>query len=92
MCRKYIFITVMISTEIKWAVYQHGGVSTSIYANVSTSNLSKSSYYNKKKNAYCYKGTEKPNHDVVIIGWDDQYSASNFTGKVPGNGSVYLSK
>lgn len=73
--------------EIKWAVYQHGGVSTSIYANVSTSNLSKSSYYNKKKNAYCYKGTEKPNHDVVIIGWDDQYSASNFTGKVPGNGA-----
>lgn len=73
--------------EIKWAVYQHGGVSTSIYAKVSTSNLSKSSYYNKKKNAYCYKGTEKPNHDVVIIGWDDQYSASNFTGKVPGNGA-----
>lgn len=73
--------------EIKWAVYQHGGVSTSIYAKVSTSNLSKSSYYNKKKNAYCYKGTEKPNHDVVIIGWDDQYSASNFTGKVPGDGA-----
>ena len=35
--------------EIKWAVYQHGGVSTSIYAKVSTSNLSKSSYYNKEK-------------------------------------------
>lgn len=73
--------------DIKWAVYQHGGVSTSIYASLSTTNLSKSSYYNRKKNAYCYTGAEKPNHDVVIIGWDDHYSASNFPGKVAGDGA-----
>lgn len=72
---------------IKWAVYQNGGVSTSIYANISTSNLSKSSYYNRKKNAYCYRGQEKPNHDVVIIGWNDYYSKDNFVGDVPGDGA-----
>lgn len=73
--------------EIKWAVYQTGSVSTSIYANVSASNLSKSSYYNKKKNAYCYTGDKKPNHDVVIIGWDDDYSAKNFLEEVSGDGA-----
>ncbi|MDD6195075.1 MAG: lectin like domain-containing protein [Lachnospiraceae bacterium] len=73
--------------EIKWAIYQNGGVSTSIYANIATSNLSKSSYYNKKKNAYCYLGDEQPNHDVVIIGWNDRYSKDNFTEDVPGDGA-----
>ena len=73
--------------EIKWAIYQNGGVSTSIYANIATSNLSKSSYYNKKKNAYCYMGEEQPNHEVVIIGWNDHYSKENFTQDVPGDGA-----
>ena len=73
--------------EIKWAIYQNGGVSTSIYANIATSNLSKSSYYNKRKNAYCYLGDEQPNHDVVIIGWNDRYSKDNFTEDVPGDGA-----
>lgn len=73
--------------DIKWAVYQHGGVSTSIYASVDATNLSGSSYYNKTKNAYCYQGENKPNHDVVIIGWDDQYSKDSFSGDVPEDGA-----
>ena len=50
-------------------------------------NLSRSSYYNKKNNAYAYLGENGPNHDVVIIGWDDKYSARNFSGDVPGDGA-----
>ena len=73
---------------IKWAVYQHGGVSTSIYADVNGSNLEKSSYYSKEDNAYCYRGKEEPNHDVVIIGWDDDYGAEHFPGRVPGDGAL----
>lgn len=72
---------------MKWAVYQHGGVSTSIYVNVTTSDLEKSPYYNKKTNAYCYQGERESNHDVVIIGWDDNYKAENFVEDVPGNGA-----
>ena len=72
---------------IKWAVYQHGGVSTSIYADVNGSNLEKSSYYSKEDSAYCYRGKEEPNHDVVIIGWDDDYGAEHFPGRVPGDGA-----
>ena len=73
--------------DIKWAVFRYGGVSTSIYASVSTSNLNGSSSYNSKTNSYCYRGNAKPNHDVVIIGWDDDYSASNFSEHVPDDGA-----
>ncbi len=72
---------------IKWAVYRYGGVSTSIYASVSTSNLSGSSSYNSRTNSYCYTGNSKPNHDVVIIGWDDTYPSSNFSESVQGSGA-----
>ena len=73
--------------DIKWAVYQYGGVSTSIYASVSTSNLNGSTCYNRKTNAYCYTGDAKPNHDVVIIGWDDNYPAYNFSTEVARDGA-----
>ena len=73
--------------SIKWAVYQYGGVSASIYASVSSSNLNASASYNRKTNSYCYTGNNKPNHDVVIIGWDDKYSADNFGVELPGDGA-----
>ncbi len=71
--------------DIKWGVYLYGGVSTSVYINVSS--IGTSSNYNPASNAYCYRGDKEPNHDVVIIGWDDRYLASHFTGDVPGDGA-----
>ena len=73
--------------KIKWAVYRYGGVSTSIYANVGIANLNASLNYNQQTNSYAYVGDNKPNHDVVIIGWDDNYAAANFRESVPGNGA-----
>lgn len=64
--------------KIKEAVFKYGGVQTSIYTTLVNSE-STSEYYNKSRHAYCYQGSEKPNHDVVIIGWDDSFSKENFT-------------
>ena len=62
------------------------GCRTSIY-NALRSSQSYSPYYNKENKAYCYIGTEKPNHDVVIIGWDDSYSKDNFSADLEGDGA-----
>jgi C1A family cysteine protease len=70
--------------EIKESVYRWGGVSTSIYT---TGDVTDGGGYNGFTKAYCYRGSEEPNHDVVVIGWDDNFPASNFSGYVPGPGA-----
>lgn len=72
--------------SIKRAVFLHGGVQSSLYMAMSNSESS-SSFYDKSKASYCYIGPKKPNHDVVIIGWDDTYPASSFTSKPEGDGA-----
>lgn len=71
---------------IKEAVFKYGGVQTSLYSNISSSK-GNSKYFNKGTNAYCYMGSEKPNHDVVIIGWDDNYPKENFNVDLEGDGA-----
>ncbi len=72
--------------KIKEAVFKYGGVQTSIYNGLRSSS-SESPYYNNSTYAYCYIGTEKPNHDVVIIGWDDNYPKENFSADLEGDGA-----
>lgn len=65
---------------IKEAVYRYGGVQSSIYLDMANA-YSQSVYYNRKQSAYCYPKAVDPNHDVVIIGWDDRYPKERFNGK-----------
>jgi hypothetical protein len=71
---------------IKEAVFKYGGVQTSFYSALQNAGSS-SMYFNSQTNAYCYIGTEKPNHEVVIIGWDDNYSKENFSIPLEGDGA-----
>ena len=71
---------------IKQTVYLHGGVESSLYVDFSDPR-EKSEYFNRENYSYCYEGAEQPNHDVVIIGWDDDYPADNFNTGAPGNGA-----
>lgn len=71
---------------IKKAVYYCGGVQSSLYTSMAPGK-SDSRYYNKEKGAYCYNGTAKPNHDIVIIGWDDNYPKENFNLDLEGDGA-----
>lgn len=71
--------------RIKWAVMEYGGVHTSMYFD--------DYYFNRSTNShYCYydNGQRKSNHGVVIVGWDDNYSASNFSVSPPGNGAFIV--
>lgn len=71
---------------IKSAVFKYGGVQSSLYSTLKSTDRD-SKYFNSETNAYCYIGTEKPNHDVVIIGWDDNYSKDNFSMSLEGDGA-----
>lgn len=71
---------------IKEAVFKYGGVTTSLYSTIRSSQAD-TEYYKKSTNSYCYIGTEKPNHDVLIIGWDDNYPKENFAADLEGDGA-----
>jgi C1A family cysteine protease len=70
------------NSYIKNALMTYGGVYTTIYWS--------SSYYNSTCRSYFYSGTKAPNHAVVIVGWDDDYPASNFSSRPPGNGAFIV--
>lgn len=71
---------------IKEAIYRYGGVQSSLYTSL-RDDKSDSVYYNKQKGSYYYDGDKNPNHDVVLIGWDDNYPKENFNIEPEGNGA-----
>lgn len=71
---------------IKRAVYSCGGVQSSLYTTLRSS-ASESKYYNRDTRAYCYPEDTAPNHDVVIVGWNDEFPAEAFSVEVAGNGA-----
>ena len=75
---------------VKEAVYTKGGVETAIYSDMQDAD-SDSEYYNRDHSSYYYDGTEGINHDVVIVGWDDNYSRNNFN-KTPEKDGAFICK
>lgn len=58
--------------QIKELIYNYGAVTTAFYSH--------GNYWNSSNTAYYYSDTDvtKANHAVLLIGWDDTYSKSNF--------------
>lgn len=66
---------------LKQAIYNDGALYTTILG------TNDSKYYNARTAShYCY-GSERANHAITIVGWDDNYSASNFSRRPSGNGA-----
>lgn len=72
--------------KIKRAILAYGGVQSSLYTSM-TNEDQQSNAYHEDDYAYCYIGSSPPNHDSVIIGWDDNYPKENFRVPVNGNGA-----
>jgi C1A family cysteine protease len=87
------------NTNLKAAIQTYGGVDVSISADELGGN---NPYWNSSTSSYYYNGAtvclnssnvaiECPvDHDVTLIGWDDNYAATNFTTAPPGNGAFIV--
>ena len=73
-------------SDIKKMVYRYGAVETGIHFDMEDP-LAGSDSYNYETNAYYYTGDEPENHEVIVIGWDDDYPAGNFLVPPEGNGA-----
>ncbi len=68
--------------NIKYALTTYGAVA----ANMMWSN----NYYNATTAAYYNPVNDGGGHAVTIVGWDDNYSATNFSATPPGNGAFLV--
>lgn len=75
---------------LKSAIYRYGGIETSLYLEMEYISYD-SMYYNAATSAYYYTGKQKPNHDVVVVGWDDDFPKENFSVQPKKNGA-YICK
>ena len=72
------------SQNIKELIYTYGAVTSSYYS------VTSSKYYKNTGSTMSYyypTKTDEINHSVIIVGWNDNYSASNFAQTPPGNGA-----
>lgn len=71
---------------LKSAIFRYGALETSLYSQMEYAD-SESKYYSRDNCAYYYDGDEVPNHDVVVVGWDDNYPKEKFTTHPEGDGA-----
>ncbi|MBO5609315.1 MAG: hypothetical protein J5929_02915 [Eubacterium sp.] len=76
--------------KIKSAIFKYGGVESSVYLEMPYGYES-GEYYDATNASYYYDGDQKSTHDIVIVGWDDNYPKERFK-KVPSRDGAYICK
>jgi C1A family cysteine protease len=69
---------------IKEAIMTYGAMYSTIYYGDNFYQATTHSYYQPTSDG------NSANHAITIVGWNDNYSASNFTNKPPGNGAFIV--
>ena len=72
-------------TQLKLAIMKYGSIDVSFFGQSTYDEVNP--YYNPETHAQYVNIYKDSNHDVSIIGWDDNYNASNFLITPPGNGA-----
>ena len=82
--------------KIKNAIFTNGAVAGSIYSSDAMNNYKyEDTYWNKANSSYYFNGNNGvtttdyniQNHGITIVGWDDDYSKTNFLQTPKGNGA-----
>ncbi|MBP5158787.1 MAG: Ig-like domain-containing protein [Lachnospiraceae bacterium] len=80
-------VTGMANSDIvKQYIRQYGAAVVMMYFSEGNRN------YNPQTAAYFYNGSEACNHGVTLVGWDDDYSPSNFSPVVPKSAGAWIVK
>jgi predicted outer membrane repeat protein len=69
---------------IKRAIMKYGSIKAGYYYSLNPL------YYNKETYAYYQNESSMNGHEVSFVGWDDNYSASNFIITPPGDGAFII--
>ena len=72
-------------TQIKLAIMKYGSLDVSFFGQASFDD--EVQYYNPKTNAQYVDLPEGANHEVSIVGWDDNFPKEKFSYTPPGNGA-----
>ena len=83
--QKHLSKVVIIPDDInaiKQAIMENGAVTADMYWNNPS--------YNPATHAYYYSAGTSVNHSIAIVGWDDNYPATNFNLQPPGNGAFLI--
>ena len=70
---------------IKSAIQNYGAVHSVTFMADGINN-----YYNRTTKSHYYDGNSSPNHEVAIVGWDDNFDKNNFTRIPPGDGAFIV--
>ncbi len=73
---------------VKWAVMNYGGLDAAVDFHVQDEFES----WNASTHAYFNATRSKPNHHILVVGWDDAYPASDFLAgsRPPGDGAFLI--
>ena len=72
--------------EIKEAVRRYGAVQTSLYMDRAAASA-EYTYYNEETTGYYYPDEVAASHDILILGWDDEFAKEQFQQTPPGDGA-----
>ena len=67
---------------IKNALVTYGAVTVSYYHD--------NAYYNSTNHTYNFTGSHGSNHEVAIVGWDDNFLSTKFSPAASGNGAFII--
>ena len=79
-----VWIPTSDRTAVKEAIMEYGAGTFGYYADDGEHEKSDGSYY--------YPTNESSNHDVTVVGWDDNYSKSKFTSPQPAGNGAWIIK
>ena len=68
----------MSQEEIRSMIYRYGPVQSSLTMDRAHTDDPRRAYYNEKTSGYFDPMTEKLDHDILVLGWDDTYPKENF--------------